>query len=102
MKTVQTNADGTVYIPETGGVFFGYTAEQVQTVADRLTPNYQSHNLSYTFSDQYFNHCLRKELSKCSESQPTSITRTTEPSLPTTTDESGRSKCSINKASSSD
>jgi hypothetical protein len=101
MKATQVDSN-TVYIPETGGVFFGYTAEQVQAVADRLMPNYQSHNLSYTFSDAYFNHCLRKELLTCSESQPILTMLTQEPSSPTTTDESGRSKSNINTDSLSD
>lgn len=101
MKAVKID-EATVYIPETGGVFFDCTVEQVQAVADRLTPNYQSHNLSYTFSDQYFNYCLRKELSKCSISQSISTMPLPEPSLPTTSDESGRNKSSTNTDSSSD
>lgn len=54
----------TVYLPETGGVFFGCTAEEVRAAIEKVAPNYQSHNLSYTFSDVYFNHCVRKELMK--------------------------------------
>lgn len=101
MKAVKAE-DNTVYIPETGGVFFDCTVEQVQAIVDRLTPNYQSHNMSYTFSDVYLNYCIRKELTKCSESQPTSIMHIQESSLPMTTDESGRNKPSIDKDSLSD
>jgi len=54
----------TVYLPETGGVFFGCTAEEVRAAIEKITPNYQNHNMSYTFSDVYFNHCVRKELVK--------------------------------------
>lgn len=55
-----------VTIPETGGVFYGYSTEQVSKIAETLHPNYQSHNMSSTFYDIYFNYCLRKTL----EGQP--------------------------------
>lgn len=54
----------TVYLPETGGVFFGCTVEEVEAAIAKVAPNYQTHNLSYTFSDVYFNYCIRKELLK--------------------------------------
>lgn len=49
-------------IEQTGGVFFGYTAEQVSAVAENLHPNYQSSNMSDVFSSIYFNYCVRKVL----------------------------------------
>lgn len=54
----------TVYLPETGGFFFDCTVEEVEAAIARVKPNYQTHNMSYTFSDMYFNYCLRKELMK--------------------------------------
>ena len=52
-----------VTIPNTGGVFHGHSLEQVSKIAEGLYPNYQSNDLSNTFSDVYFNYCLRKLLS---------------------------------------
>lgn len=49
-------------IEQTGGVFFGYTTEQVSVVAESLHPNYQSYNMSDVFSSIYFNYCVRKVL----------------------------------------
>lgn len=63
MKAEQVDSN-TVYLPATGGVFFGCTAEEVEAAVAKVAPNYQSHNMSYTFSDVYFNYCVRKELLK--------------------------------------
>ena len=93
--------DNLVEIVETGGLFFGYTLDQVKQAAERTQPNYQHGNLSYTFSDQYFNFSVRRTL-LCLEQQPTSTLPTAELNSQTTTDESGRSKSSTNTASSSD
>jgi hypothetical protein len=49
-------------IEQTGGLFYGYTAEQVAAVAENIQPNYQSHNMSEVFSSIYFNYCVRKVL----------------------------------------
>lgn len=76
-KTEENNAVIYTTIEETAGVFIGYTAEQVAKVAETLQPNYQSHNLSSTFMDIYFNYCVRKVLQ--GESIPnTYIPRSTE------------------------
>lgn len=61
-RTEENNAVIYTTIEETAGVFIGYTAEQVAKVAETLQPNYQSHNLSATFIDIYFNYCVRKLL----------------------------------------
>lgn len=63
--TYVTETNDTIHytvIKETAGVFVGYTAEEVAKVAEKLQPNYQSHNFSSTFSDIYFNYCVRKVL----------------------------------------
>jgi hypothetical protein len=85
--------DNLVEILETGGLFFGYTVDQVRQAAENTKPNYQQGNLSYTFSDQYFNYSVRKAL-LCLEQAPTTTSQTTAHNLPTTEDESGRSECS--------
>jgi hypothetical protein len=92
----------TTYIEETGGFFPGYTVEQVKAVADKLTPNYQSHDMSSTFYHAYFNFSVRKELVKCKPSQfkPTSTSiPETEPDSPMQSDESGRSESSTETVS---
>lgn len=92
--------DNLVELVETGGLFFGHTVDEVRRVAEELYPNYQHGNLSYTFSDQYFNHTLRRSL-LCSLYQPTTNMPQQEPDSQTNSEESGRSKSSISKASSS-
>lgn len=85
----------TTYIEETGGLFPGYTVEQVKAVAETVKPNYQSHDMSGTFYHAYFNFCVRKELVKC---KPSLLPRT-EPDSPTLSDVSGRSESSTGTAS---
>jgi hypothetical protein len=51
-----------VSILETGGVFQGYSIEEVSAIAENLYPNYQSHNMSNVFSAIYFNFCVRRLL----------------------------------------
>ena len=83
--------DNLVEILETGGLFFGYTIDQVRQAAENTKPNYQHGNLSYTFSDQYFNYSVRKAL-LCLELTPTTTSQTTAHVLRTNSDESGRSE----------
>lgn len=67
----ETDADGNVIgttILETGGYFAGWRPEELSKIADNFTPNYQSFNMSDIFDDIYFNHQLRKELDKCTQS----------------------------------
>ena len=104
LMTYEQVDSNTVYIPETGGVFFGHTAEEVRAAAERTQPNYQSGNLSNVFSDQYFNFCLRKELLSCRTTSVSKLTTTSqqqEQSSPMLTDESGRSESSTDMDSSS-
>lgn len=56
------NSQYVTFIEETGGVFHDYTTEQVASIAENLYPNYQSNNMSNTFSDNYFNYCVRRLL----------------------------------------
>lgn len=93
--------DNTIEILETGGLFFGYTVDEVRSIAEDLVPNYQSHNLSDTFPNQFFNFTLRKAL-LCSQSQVTTTSQTTALDLQTASDESGKSKPSTNMDSLSD
>ena len=90
--------DNLVEIVETGGLFFGYTVDQVRQAAENTKPNYQHSNLSYTFSDQYFNYSVRKAL-LCLELTPTMTLQTTAHGLQTNSDESGRSESSTDRAS---
>lgn len=50
------------FLEETGGVFYGFTTDQVALVAEKLYPNYQSNNMSDIFPSIYFNYCLRRIL----------------------------------------
>lgn len=60
--TETTDGQLATTLKETVGFFPGYTTEQVAAIAENLYPNYQSNNLSNTFSDVYFNYCLRRLL----------------------------------------
>jgi hypothetical protein len=93
--------DNLVEIIETGGLFFGYTLDQVRDAAEKTYPNYQHGNLSYTFSDQFFNFSVRKAL-LCSMFPPITNTHPTELDSLTTEDGSGRNKPSIDTDSLSD
>lgn len=93
--------DGSIFYEKTGGVFYDCTLEQVEVIVKGLTPNYQHSNLSYTFSDQYFNYCVRKELNKCRDSLtsiPSTTTLPTEQLSPTPSEESGKSESNTDKA----
>lgn len=90
-----------VEILETGGLFFGYTLDEVQSIAEKLNPNYQSHNLSNTFANQFFNFTLRKAL-LCTQSQVSMTSQGQEPNSLTVLDESGKNKSSTTTDSSSD
>ena len=92
--------DNLVEIVQTGGLFFGYTIDQVRQAAETSQPNYQHHNLSYTFSNQFFNHTVRRAL-LCLTYQPTTTSLPTELDSQTTLDESGKSKPNTNTDSSS-
>lgn len=92
--------DGSIFYEKTGGVFYDCTLEQVEVIVKGLTPNYQHSNLSYTFSDQYFNHCVRKELNKCKDSLTSTVSTTTLPTeqpSPIPLEESGKSESSTDK-----
>lgn len=56
-------------IKETGGYFAGWKPDDLAEVAEKFTPNYQSHDMSNTFYTIFFNHTLRKELEKKCSSQ---------------------------------
>lgn len=56
------NDEPVTVLEETGGVFYGFTTDQVSFVAEKLYPNYQANNMSDIFSSIYFNYCLRKIL----------------------------------------
>jgi hypothetical protein len=83
--------DNLVEIVETGGLFFGYTVDQVRQAASQTQPNYQHGNLS----DQYFNYSVRRTL-LCLELQPTTTSQPMELDLPMTLTESGKNKPSTN------
>lgn len=87
---VQHN-ENLVEILETGGLFFGYTIEEVQSIAERLNPNYQSVNLSNTFPNQFFNFTLRKAL-LCTQSQASMTSQGQALNSQTPSDESGKNK----------
>lgn len=94
----------TVYIVETGGLFPGHTVEEIRAVAENLVPNYQTHNMSYTFQGPYFNFCLRKELLKCrlsSASNPSTTLPLQEQLSQMPTVGSGRNESSTDTDSSS-
>jgi hypothetical protein len=93
--------DNLVEIVETGGLFFGYTVDQVRQAASQTQPNYQHNNLSYTFSDQYFNYSVRRTL-LCLELQPITTSQPMELDSLTTLTESGKNKPSTNTDSLSD
>ena len=90
-----------VEILETGGLFFGYTVDEVQSIAENLAPNYQSHNLSNTFANQFFNFTLRKAL-LCTQSQASTISQGQAPNSQTPSDESGKNKSNTTTDSSLD
>jgi hypothetical protein len=60
--TEAISGQSVTFLEDTGGVFHGYTAEQVSAIAENLYPNYQSNNMSNIFSSIYFNYCVRRLL----------------------------------------
>jgi O-acetylhomoserine/O-acetylserine sulfhydrylase-like pyridoxal-dependent enzyme len=58
------NLIGTTLV-DTGGYFANWKPEDLAKIAEHLTPKYSGGNMSETFTDIYFNHCLRKELESC-------------------------------------